>query len=122
MINIITIHDCEFNIIYANEDAKRILRLPVIGREKAKCYDYFHGSGHVPDVCAGRKCFLRSEAFRIKFFEPHLNKLLSIRANPIYGARKEPIGIFHVVREMKYSNESEEINGESVGSINSNLA
>jgi hypothetical protein len=42
MINIITIHDCEFNIIYANDDAKRILRLPFIGREKVKCYDYFH--------------------------------------------------------------------------------
>jgi hypothetical protein len=117
MINIITIHDCEFNIIYANEDAKRILRLPFIGREKAKCYDYFHDNGHVPDVCAGLKCFLRSEAFRIKIFEPHLNKFLYIRATPLYGTRKEPIGIFHVAREMKYSNESEEISSESVGVI-----
>ena len=117
MINIITIHDCEFNIIYANEDAKRILRLPVIGHEKAKCYDYFHGKGYVPDVCAGLKCFLCSESSLIKIFEPHLSRFLEIKATPLYGTRKEPIGIFHVAREIESINASEGISSESISVV-----
>jgi len=101
MINIITIHDCEYNIIYANEDARRILGLPFFGRDGVKCYDYFHGKGFMPLVCAGQKCFSRSEPANIRIFEPHLNKFLEIKATPLYDARNEPIGMFHVAREVE---------------------
>lgn len=101
MATIITIHDSDFNIIYANEDAKRILRLPVLGEEEAKCYDYFHGRPDVPPVCAGLRCFSDSGASIIRIYEPHLDKYLEIRATPLYDTRDEPIGVFHVVREVE---------------------
>jgi hypothetical protein len=101
MINIITIHDKEFNIIYANDEAKQLLKLPSSGRRKKKCYEYFHGKGYVPDVCAGLKCFLTDYPVDIKIYEPFLNKFLEIRATPLYGVNQEPFGVFHVAREMQ---------------------
>jgi hypothetical protein len=43
MPNIITIHDSDFNIVSANEEAKNILKLPPLDISDAKCYEYYHG-------------------------------------------------------------------------------
>ncbi len=43
--DVITIHDKDFNIIYANNEAKKILARPDLEMTKAiKCYNYYHGT------------------------------------------------------------------------------
>jgi hypothetical protein len=82
-----------------------------------KCYDYFHGNEQVPDVCAGLKCLLNSRPAGIKIYEPFLNKFLDIRATPLYGANKKPIGVFHIAREMQPRPAAEENNMDVINVV-----
>lgn len=42
--DMVTIHDRDFNIIYANNAAKKVLGLPLLEIPKVKCYEYYHGT------------------------------------------------------------------------------
>jgi PAS domain-containing protein len=54
--DLITIHDRDFNIIYANEAARIILGLPSLNGKKLKCYKYYHGEDHPPKECPSCNC------------------------------------------------------------------
>ena len=41
--DMITIHDKDFNIIFANKSAEKMLQLPIMDISKNKCYKYYHG-------------------------------------------------------------------------------
>ena len=100
MTDMITIHDNDFNIVNANEEAKKILQLPPLDTSKAKCYEFYHGKDSLPALCPCIKCFISGEPIVFDIFEPHLNMHLEIRATPLYDYYNEPIGLMHVVKDI----------------------
>lgn len=98
--DMITIHDTEFNILRANKAAEKILGLPFLENQKAKCYQYYHGSDQPPESCASCKCLEDGEPVTCEMYEPHLSKFLEIRAMPMYDSRDQLSGLIHVIRDI----------------------
>lgn len=98
MACMITIHDNDFNIVSANEEAMKFLDLPQLDYSDAKCYEYYHGADSLPDLCPCIKCFLTGEPIVFSIFEPYLKTGLEIRAVPLYDYNNKPIGLMHIVK------------------------
>ncbi len=100
MSDMITIHDADFNIVSANEEAKTILKLPSLDATDAKCYEFYHGKNNIPDLCPSMKCLLNGEPATFEIFEPYLNMDLEIKVTPLYDCNNFLIGLMHVVKNM----------------------
>lgn len=105
--DMITIHDTEFNILRANKAAEKILGLPLI-TQKAKCYQYYHGSDQPPENCASCKCLVTERPVSCEMYEPHLSKFLEIRAMPMYDSSDRLSGLIHVIRDITQRKSVEE--------------
>ncbi len=107
--DVITIHDKDFNIIYANNEAKKILALPNLEMSKAiKCYNYYHGTICPPKGCPSCDCVITGIPAVFEIFEPHLNRHVEIRAIPRYDNEKQIIGVIHILRDITERKHSEE--------------
>ncbi|MGD2096435.1 MAG: PAS domain S-box protein [Desulfobacterales bacterium] len=106
--DMITIHDTEFNILRANKAAEKILGLPLLKNQKAKCYQYYHGTDQPPETCASCKCLETEEPVTCEMYEPHLFKFLEIRAMPMYDNRNRLSGLIHVIRDITQRKSVEE--------------
>jgi PAS domain-containing protein len=98
--DMITVHDKDFNIIYANKAAERILGLPFLNISRAKCFEFYHGSECPPEGCPSCACLRTGESAAFETFEPHLNMYIEIRAIPRFGSNGEVVGLIHVVRDI----------------------
>jgi PAS domain S-box-containing protein len=107
--DMITIHDTEFNILRANRAAEKILELPLLENQKAKCYNYYHGSDQPPENCASCKCLETEEPVTCEMYEPHLSKYLEIRAMPLYDSGDHLSGLIHVIRDITQRRSVEEV-------------
>jgi PAS domain S-box-containing protein len=94
----ITVHDREYNIIFANRAAERFFDhgQPLTG----KCYEAYHGTGKPPKACPTCACMTTGEEIQNQFFEPHLGKHLDVRAIPLRDASGEITGIIHITRDV----------------------
>lgn len=109
IIDMITIHDKEFNIIRANKAAQEVLGLPgLLFTKQIKCYEYYHGSDCPPEHCLSCTCLQTGEPISFETFEPHLNKYLEVRAMPRFDNNNEIIGIIHVIRDITERKKVEE--------------
>jgi signal transduction histidine kinase len=107
--DVITIHDKDFNIIYANNAAKRLLALPELDISKLiKCYNYYHGTICPPKGCPSCDCVITGIPAVFELFEPHLNKHVEIRAIPRYDKERQIIGVIHILRDITERKHSEE--------------
>ncbi len=107
--DMITIHDRDFNIIYANKAAKDILGLPHIEiNKKIKCFHYYHGTICPLEGCPTCNCVKTGEPAVIELFEHHLSKNIEIRAMPRFNSQNQIIGIIHIVRDITQRKQSEE--------------
>ena len=107
--DVITIHDKDFNIIYANDSAKKVLALPNMEITKAiKCYNYYHGTICPPKGCPSCDCVITGIPAIFELFEPHLNKHIEIRAIPRFDNGKQIIGVIHILRDITERKHSEE--------------
>ncbi|MBI4847883.1 MAG: PAS domain S-box protein [Nitrospirae bacterium] len=100
IIDIITIHDRDFNIVYANKAAEKVLRLPFLNGRKIKCYKYYHGKNSPPNECPSCNCLKTGKPIISEMFEPHLNSFIEIRAIPQFDISNEPVGIIHIIRDV----------------------
>jgi PAS domain S-box-containing protein len=98
--DVITIHDMDFNIIRANKAAKKMLGLPDLNINQAKCYQYYHGKDSPPDECPSCECFKTEKQATFEMYEPHLDKFLEVRAMPRFDSNHQMIGLIHVVRDI----------------------
>lgn len=98
--DMITIHDSEFNIIHANEAAKRILGLPVLNKSNIKCYEYYHKDDGPPSGCPSCKCLETQKPLAFETFEAHLNMHIEIRAIPRLDAQGKVLGLIHIVQDI----------------------
>lgn len=97
---LITFHDNNFNIIQANNIAKKILKLPPLDGKEVKCYQYYHGKNSPPKKCPSCKCVLTGEPVIFEMFEPHLSKYIEIRAFPQFDRDGKFTGLIHFVRDI----------------------
>jgi len=105
--DIITIHDNDFNIIYANDAALKTLSIPLHQRKKVKCYQYYHGSKRPPENCISCKSLKKQKPALLEIFEPHLNKSLEIMSVPRMNGSSVPVGSIHIARDITERKQSE---------------
>ncbi len=98
--DLVTIHDRDFNIIYANEAARRILGLPSLNGKKLKCYKYYHGEDCPPTECPSCNCIKTGKPIVVERFEPHLNIFVEIHAIPQFDSNYQNTGIIHIFRDI----------------------
>jgi len=106
--DMITIHDKNYNIVRANKAAEKILGLPFLEEQKAKCYRYYHGTDQPPEYCESCKCLETEEPVTCEMYEPHLSKFLEIRAMPLYDSSGPLSGLIHVIRDITQRKRVEE--------------
>jgi PAS domain S-box-containing protein len=99
--DIITIHDKDFNIIYANRSARKMLDLPLPdGISIHKCFKYYHGTDCPPEGCPSCDCLRTGEPATFEIFEPHLNTFIEIRSMPRFDSNNQLIGLIHIARDI----------------------
>ena len=106
--DMITIHDINYNIIYANRAAEKMLQLPLMDISQSKCYKYYHGKESPPKGCPSCACLKTEQPDSFEVYEPHLKKYIEIRAMPQFNSKKELIGLIHIVRDISDRKRMEE--------------
>ncbi len=104
--DMITVHDKDFTILYANDAANKILKLPSF--KKVKCYNYFHGTDCPPERCPIYECQKTRKPAAYELFEPYLKKHLEVRVLPRFNNKNQMIGIIHIARDIGDRKRSEE--------------
>ncbi|MBI5409989.1 MAG: PAS domain-containing protein [Nitrospirae bacterium] len=107
--DMITLHDKDFNIIYANTAAKAILNLPSI-RDGImhKCFKYYHGTECPPEGCPSCSCLKTGLPADFEIFEPHLKMSIEIRSMPRFDKTNRLIGLIHFARDITERKQVEE--------------
>ncbi|MDD5761928.1 MAG: PAS domain S-box protein [bacterium] len=109
MMDAVTVHDTDFNIIRANRAARDLLKLPLIdGTSPVKCFKYYHGTDEPPESCPSCKCLSTSVPSSCEVFEPHLIMNMELRAIPRFDRDRRVVGLIHVVRDITDRNRREE--------------
>jgi PAS domain S-box-containing protein len=99
--DMITIHDKDYNILYANASAKKVLNLPAIKQGmKVKCYRYYHGTDKPPEGCPSCKCMNTGKPANFEIFEPHLDMYIEIRSMPRFDENNKISGLIHIARDV----------------------
>lgn len=107
--DMITIHDKDFNIIYANRAAQKILRLPGMdGNRLFKCFKYYHGTEQPPDGCPSCNCLITGKPANFEIYEPHLNIYIEIRSMPRFDRDNNLVGLIHIARDVTARKRTEE--------------
>jgi PAS domain S-box-containing protein len=107
--DMITIHDKDFNIVYANKAAEKILNLPALEHNTVhKCFKYYHGTKCPPEGCPSCDCLKTGTPANFEIFEPHLNMYIEIRAMPRFDSNNNLIGLIHIARDVTERKRAEE--------------
>ncbi|MBL7050430.1 MAG: PAS domain-containing protein [Nitrospira sp.] len=107
--DVITIHDKDFNIIYANKAAQTMLKLPALDNHFVhKCFKFYHGTKQPPEGCPSCDCLKTGKPANFEIFEPHLNTYVEIRSMPRLNSNNELIGLIHIARDVTERKEAEE--------------
>lgn len=104
----ITIHDTDYNIVFANSAAGRMLGVVAGKLVGEKCYRMFHGSNFPPDDCPCFETIRCDKPVELERFEPHLGAAVEIRTFPRKDANDYVIGTIHIVRDITEKRQAEE--------------
>lgn len=96
----ITIHDADFNIIHANDNANTLLNSNLKSILSQKCFKSYHGTRCPPELCPSCSVLKTGKPASSELFEPHLNKHIEIRAFPRFDRKGKLRGLVHVVRDI----------------------
>lgn len=108
MTDMITIHDNEFNIVYANKAARDVLAASFTDEIWPKCYKSIHGTEEPPKGCPSCSCLKTKKSVSYEIYEPHLRMFIEIRAIPRINSKNEVIGIIHIIRDITERKVAEE--------------
>ncbi len=108
MTDMITVHDKDFNIVYANKAAHEMLQLPSLDNNIThKCFKYYHGTKCPPNGCPSCGCLKTGEPANFEIFEPHLNMFIEIRSMPRFDKNNNLIGLIHIGRDVSERKKAE---------------
>ena len=107
--DMVTVHDKDFNIIYANKAAEQILQLSTLKNKiTRKCYEYYHGTDCPPTGCPSCNCLKTGLPANFEIFEPHLNMYIEIRSMPRFDQENNLIGLIHIARDVTSRKKAED--------------
>ncbi len=107
--DMVTIHDRDFNIVYANKAAEQILNLPTLqANMPRKCFEYYHGTECPPSGCPSCDCLKTGKPANFEIFEPHLNMYVEIRSMPRFDQGNKLIGLIHIARDVTNRKKAED--------------
>lgn len=107
--DIITLHDKDFNIIYANKSAQNMLNIPNLQDNKLhKCFNYYHGTKCPPDGCPSCNCLRTGLPAAFEIYEPFLKMYVEIRSMPRLDRDNRLIGLIHIARDITERKQAEE--------------
>lgn len=106
--DMITLHDNDFNILKANTAAQEVLGLPSLRDTQAKCYHCYHGQQAPPESCSSCQSLKAGKPGSYDIYEPHLGKLMEVRAIPRFDADGQMIGVLHISRDISERRRMEE--------------
>lgn len=108
--DMITVHDTDFNIIGANEAARKMMKIPDLElHKKIKCYQRYHGTEFPPAGCLSCNCLKTAKSATFEIFEPHLNTHVEIRSIPRLDENNQLIGLIHVCRDISERKKDQEL-------------
>jgi PAS domain S-box-containing protein len=108
MTDMITIHDNDFNVVYANKAAREVFGSSFADEIWPKCHKLIHGSDEPPKGCPSCACLKTKESVSFEVYEPHLRMFIEIRAIPRFNSKNELIGIIHIIRDITERKVAEE--------------
>lgn len=104
----ITIHDINFNILFANKAASNILGIPTKDILRQKCYKSYHSRDCPPEGCPSCNVYKTHQSCTSEIYEPTLSKSLEIKAMPWFDEDSNMIGLIHVVKDITEHKKIEE--------------
>ncbi|MFC1523562.1 ATP-binding protein [Thermodesulfobacteriota bacterium] len=104
----ITIHDRDYNVIYANKAARHLLQTESFIPGEFKCYQKYHGTEAPPPGCPSCKTLVTGKPVEFECYEPHLNTFLEFRSIPRFNRKNELIGVIHIIRDISVRKQAEE--------------
>jgi PAS domain S-box-containing protein len=108
VVDMIGIHDNNFNIITANRAyAAAAEKMPheITGKT---CYEVFHGAEEPCPNCPLKKTMDTGKTVMEEFFEPRLGKYLEVTASPIFDEEGEIDRFIHCIRDATERKQAEE--------------
>ncbi len=107
IVDLIAIHDKDFNIVRVNETFTRHFNKAPVEFNGKKCYQIVHKSESPRDDCPGMLTLKTKKAHTIEFFEPHLEIFFECNTSPIIDSQDNLIGIVHVLRDITSRKQAE---------------
>ena len=105
----VSIHDLDRNILRANNALGDLLGRAPEELVKEKCYRALHGLSEPKEDCPLTRCLTSKKPERSEYYEPHLQRWLSITTSPIFDEKGEVARIVHVVRDITERKKAEEM-------------
>lgn len=107
--DMVTVHDKDFNIVYANKAAEKTLKLPSVSADSThKCFSYYHGTACPPHGCPSCACLQTGASANFEIYEPHLKMFVEIRSMPRFDANNQLVGLIHIGRDVTERKNTEE--------------
>ena len=113
----ITIHDMDYNILFANHAAQELLGKSAAEILNSKCYASYHQKDSVPEKCPSCQTLKTGKITVNELFEPLFNKFVEIKAIPRFDENKNIIGTIHIIRDLTERHKAEALNKQLQGQI-----
>jgi PAS domain S-box-containing protein len=104
----ITVHDTDYNILFANDAASRLLDVSPLIIRKQKCFELYHGLSCPPSNCPCYGLLKTREAVVSDYFEPKMNRYIEMKAFPRFDKQGNIVGLVHVVKDITERNKYQE--------------
>ncbi|RJQ45027.1 MAG: PAS domain S-box protein [Nitrospiraceae bacterium] len=114
MSDLITVHDKDFHIVYANEAARKTLGLPSLNGKQIKCYKYYHGTDKPHESCLSGRCLSTGAAVAGEIFEEHLKSFFEITMTPLFDDAGRTSNIVHIFRDITRYRQTEKQMKETI--------
>ena len=106
--NGVSIHGRDMRIQRANKALGDLLGIPQEELAGKKCHEMIHGLDKPLKDCPMLRCIKTKKPEEIEYFEPYLQRWLSITTSPILGDNGDIKRVVHVVRDITESKKSED--------------
>ena len=95
----ITVHDRNFNVLFANKAAEAFLSIDSAKTEK--CYKHYHGLDAPPVFCLSCKSWDSKKEIAHEYYEPKVGKFIQLRAIPQFDREGDMTALIHIAKEVR---------------------